>query len=355
MATICSWKPNELSTLVRRHLTEGQCVALPSESTYEIVASADAAAQLKGFCTNQTRPALVIGDGPEIFDWLPHLGGSSLRLLAWLGPGAITLMADAGYRYGLFPRLPETARNLLLHEGRIAVRSPSHAIWSELPSAGLPLLSVPLAGATTAADVARLTGERVSLIVDDGPTQYGTLPSVVQVDGRRCSLAFEGALKREVFDDYTRCDIVFVCTGNTCRSPLAEVLCAQLLARHLGCGTLELIQHGFHVHSTGLAAMMGAEASPEAVQVAREDYNADLSLHRSKAATLDTFLYAAHIFTMTASHWYSLQSIPIRARLLSPQNEDIADPIGGELADYRACARQIHECLLQRLPELLES
>jgi len=42
-------------------------------------------------------------------------------------------------------------------------------------------------------------------------------------------------------------------------------------------------------------------------------------------------------------------------RLLSPEDEDVTDPIGGELADYQACVNQIRTCLHKRLPELLES
>ena len=57
---------------------------------------------------------------------------------------------------------------------------------------------------------------------------------------------------------------VFVCTGNTCRSPLAEGLCKKLLAERLGCPAEELPQRGFLVISAGIAAMMGGEAAAEA-------------------------------------------------------------------------------------------
>ena len=75
--------------------------------------------------------------------------------------------------------------------------------------------------------------------------------------------------------------ILFVCTGNTCRSPLAEALFKKQLADRLGCGVGDLAGKGFFVHSAGLAAMMGGPAAAEAVAVAAS-YGADLSHHASR-------------------------------------------------------------------------
>jgi len=63
--------------------------------------------------------------------------------------------------------------------------------------------------------------------------------------------------------------ILFVCTGNTCRSPLAEALCKKRLAKQLRCDVVDLPDHGFVVLSAGLAAMIGSPAAPEAVETAR--------------------------------------------------------------------------------------
>jgi protein-tyrosine phosphatase len=224
--------------------------------------------------------------------------------------------------------------------------------------ADAPLISVAFDGAVAASDVARLVDADLACIVDAGPTPFGQLPSLAQVDGRRCALVHEGGLTREQFDDLTTCSILFVCTGNTCRSPMAAGLCSKLLADQLGCSPGGLKQHGFCVQSVGLAAMMGAPASPDAIEVAAE-FGADISAHRSSMVTLDALMTADHIFAMTAAHWYTMKGIPIaempEPRLLSPQDEDVSDPIGGERSDYRACANQILDCLRQRLPELLES
>ena len=358
MPAIHSWQPNESSDLVIRHLVEGKCVVLPTESTYEIVASALQPAAVANLhkLAPESWPTIVVRDYANLFDWLPLLRGEAPRIFRKMGAGPITLTADAGFAQGLFARLPEATRQLLVHDGRIAIRWPSHAIWDELRQVNLPFVSIPISGGTTSAETARLVGDRVSCILDAGETQFGAMPTVVQAEGRRCRLVRENAVTREQIDELALCRILFICTGNTCRSPMAEVLCAKLLAEQLGCTPGELSRHGFCVQSAGLAAMMGSEASPDGVRVVA-DHGADLSRHRSRMATMEMLLWADHIFTMTASHAYALSPVAQiqTPQLLSPAGDDVADPIGGELSDYRTCAEQIIQYLRQRLPELLEA
>jgi L-threonylcarbamoyladenylate synthase len=361
MAYILSWQSNELSAIVIRHLTEGRCVVLPTESTYEIVASAlnPAAATTFGkLATANQAPAIVLFDYAELFDWLPLLRGAGARLFRKLGPGSIVLRAEGGYRTGLWARLPSAIQALSARDQRLAVRWPDHPAWSELRQAGLPLVTMAIPGAVTAEETARLLGDQVACIIDAAATKLGGVPTVARIDGRRCLVEQPSLLNQEQIDALTVCRTLFLCTGNTCRSPLAEALCLKMLAERCGCLPEDLPQHGFLVQSAGLAAMRGGEASEEGVRVAA-DLGADLSRHRSRMVTMEMLLWADHLFAMTAGHCYSIESIGAaelpQVRLISPDGHDIADPIGGERADYRACAMQILACLQQRLPELLES
>ncbi|HPP54288.1 MAG TPA: protein tyrosine phosphatase, partial [Thermoguttaceae bacterium] len=61
--------------------------------------------------------------------------------------------------------------------------------------------------------------------------------------------------------------LLFVCTGNTCRSPMAEALARKMISDRLGCPPDQIEEAGVLVMSAGIAAVLGAPASPEAVEV----------------------------------------------------------------------------------------
>lgn len=149
--------------------------------------------------------------------------------------------------------------------------------------------------------------------------------------------------------------VLFVCTGNTCRSPLAEVLCKKLLAERLGCAVGELPQRGFLVLSAGVAAMMEGAAAEEAVAVAQA-HGADLSGHRSRPLTADLVAQADYLVGMTAGHVQAVaQQFPRlgpRPRLLSPEGEDVPDPVGCDLAVYQECAGRLWDHLQRFVAEL---
>lgn len=149
-----------------------------------------------------------------------------------------------------------------------------------------------------------------------------------------------------------RRSILFVCTGNTCRSPLAESLCRSKLAAALGCPPEDLEAKGFLVASAGVMAYPGDPATPEAVLVAGEA-GADLGGHRSRPLIPEMLERATDVFAMTEMHLMALLSVP---RAVGPEpkllceNEDLPDPIGGDLDEYRACARVIAVQLDRLIP-----
>lgn len=134
-----------------------------------------------------------------------------------------------------------------------------------------------------------------------------------------------------------------MCTGNTCRSPLAEAICKRLLADRLGCAPSELDGRGVVVRSAGVMAYPGDPASPPAVGVAAE-LGADLAAHRSRPVTPDLLAEATDVIAMTAGHVAALElrypNLGPPPRLLGG-DRDLPDPIGGDADEYRACARLI--------------
>jgi protein-tyrosine phosphatase len=338
-------------------LRAGRLVVLPTESVYVVTAAALAPGALAAL--NQAVGAdvplsILLGQAVEVFDWLPFLRGAGIRLARRFWPGPLTLVSATGLGQGLFPRLPEILQSRLAPKHELSVRLPEHAAALQIAQQlGMPLIAAGTAWTEPAQAAAGLAGHD-ALIIQDGRTRFALPDTVVEVHGRAWRTLREGAIPSDAIDEAAPCRIVFVCTGNTCRSPLAEGLCRRLLADKLGCAVTDLAKQGFCVQSAGLAAMMGMEAAPEAVAVAGE-LGADLIGHGSRPLSMEMLLRADRLFAMTASHLRLLHEVGgAFPRLLAPSGEDVADPIGGTPEVYRECALQIRSYLEKLLPELWE-
>ena len=146
--------------------------------------------------------------------------------------------------------------------------------------------------------------------------------------------------------------MLFVCTGNLCRSPLAAASFLQA-ARECGANIKTL--------SAGIYASPGARPPWEVVQLARED-SLDLSRHRASPITREAFEEADLVIVMERAHADALHALygeeDGKVRLLSEFIQgrsgprDIADPFEGSVADYRACLARIREGLAGLLRHL---
>ena len=130
--------------------------------------------------------------------------------------------------------------------------------------------------------------------------------------------------------------ILFICTGNTCRSPMAQGVMEKLLAQRGLDGKVACA-------SAGLAAFPGSTANDKAVEAAKE-WGIDLSGHRSRQATEEMLGQADEILVMTADQMAFLkQRFPQWAGKIQMPLGGVPDPYGGTLEDYRGCLARLME------------
>jgi len=347
-------------------LAEGDLVVFPTETVYGVGASARSAAGVQKIFEAKGRShevplALAIKSAEEALDYVPQMGRVAERLARRCWPGPITLVVDQSEESGLIEQLPESVRQAVAPKGTVGLRVPAHetvlAILQML-AGPITLTSVNRSGsppAVTAEQAVENLGEHVALVLDDGACRYGQPSTVVRAtaDGFHCLR--EGVVNQSALDRLSSMIILLVCTGNTCRSPMAEVMMRQLVAEKLGCTVEELDQRGVLVASAGIAAAPGCGPSAEAVRVMKEK-SLCLANHASQPLTEKLVRHADVILTMTGGHRQAIlrrwPDAASRTQTLCPDAGDISDPIGGPLSVYRTCAEQVESALRERINEL---
>jgi protein-tyrosine-phosphatase len=146
---------------------------------------------------------------------------------------------------------------------------------------------------------------------------------------------------------------LFVCSGNTCRSPMAAAICNAEIAARLKIPFEALETVNAHALSAGLTARVGAALTAEAQQ-ALHSLNVPARAHAARNLTADLADRVEMIFCMTRAHRKAvidaIPSVAGKTYCLDPEG-DIEDPIGGGLEDYLNCARHIHRLIRWRLDE----
>lgn len=136
-------------------------------------------------------------------------------------------------------------------------------------------------------------------------------------------------------------NVLFVCTGNTCRSPMAEGYLRDFLSK----SNFRDIQ----ALSMGISAYSGQPASAYSVIVLKED-GIDISEHGARELNTELITASTLILTMTERHkTFLIQTFPENKEKVKTLSEfaeipgDIPDPFGGTKDDYKQVAEEIHK------------
>ncbi|MBA4104441.1 MAG: threonylcarbamoyl-AMP synthase [Pirellula sp.] len=347
-------------------LAEGKLVVFPTETVYGLAASARRADGVRRIFEAKGRAhnaplALAIRSVEDALDYAPSLGVKAQRLARRCWPGPITLVVKHGGDESLLRQLPEEVRAAVAPNGEVGLRVPAHSAVLDvlhMLAGPIALTSANVSGqpdAVTAEEAIRSLGSHVGLVIDDGPCRYGQPSTVVRARDDSYECLREGVVPASALERLASMLIVIVCTGNTCRSPMAEALMRKLVAEQLGCKIEEVEQRGVLISSAGVSASPGGSAAPEAIATMKQR-GLDLTRHESQPLTEKLVRQADVIFALTGAHRQAIirrwPEAATRTLLVQPDNTDIEDPIGHPAEVYEQCALTIEDALRKQVRAL---
>ncbi|MBU0718971.1 MAG: threonylcarbamoyl-AMP synthase, partial [Planctomycetes bacterium] len=347
-------------------LRNGGIVAFPTETVYGVgacVANPGAIARLRELKQRPKEKAFTVhvasrDDASELAPNMPKLARRFARK-CWPGPLTIIAPVGDGASTALAARLSADAATAVYYNGTVGLRCPDDATAEAL----LRAVDAPVVAASanradgpaprTARDVRRALGNEIDLLIDGGKTRYAKASTIIRFGSDSYEVLREGVIDLAAIGRLAMLRILFVCTGNTCRSPMAEGLARRLLADRLGCREDELADRGIAVESAGTAGGFGAASDQSVAVMGRRSI--EISQHSASALSPDRIREADYIFTMTASHRDIVCDMVPSARervALLLEDQDVRDPIGGDEAEYEACVQAIEKGVRARLQEV---
>lgn len=349
-----------------QRLESGQLVVFPTETVYGIGCRVEPEA-LERLNKLKSRPAgrpytLHVGKQTDIHKYLPDVRLKAQKLIKNTWPGPVTIIFELTARQMEKQRQKLSAGvvDILYHQQSLGVRCVENRIASHL----LQLASCPVVApsanladqkpAVTAQQALENLHGKVDLVLDGGRCKYQKPSSVTKVHSSHLEVLREGVYSLTELQEMSVVEFLFVCTGNTCRSPMAAGIFRHELAKKLGTDVDLLEQIGYKVASAGIMERTGFPATAQAIAACGHK-GIDISSHRSQPVSRRLIEQSDLIFVMTASHYHQLVNFAPEAgdkcQLLA-DDKDIADPIGQPVEAYDRCADFIEQSIRKRIYEL---
>ncbi|MDI6740662.1 MAG: L-threonylcarbamoyladenylate synthase [Candidatus Edwardsbacteria bacterium] len=330
-------------------LSGGGIIAFPTDTVYGLGCRADASAAVKRIYRikgrDRNKPLiLMIRGAASLPDLTAEMPAAARFLIEQFWPGPLTIIFKASGKVREWK---------LSKGGTIGIRRTAEPAVQRI----LARLFVPLATTSanpsgspesfSALDVARNLRRPVDLILDGGFLAARAPSTVLDVTGETPVVLRKGAVPRSELEQalgapvkLNAVDVMFVCTGNTCRSPMAEGYFRKIMPREW--------KDRVTVHSSGTGALPGMPATGTAVAVARRG-RFGIESHWATLLTDRLIRQADLIVAMEEQHCQAIRGLAPEARpaLLAP--DGVPDPIGGEIADYQLTM----DIIMRRMPDVL--
>jgi tRNA threonylcarbamoyl adenosine modification protein (Sua5/YciO/YrdC/YwlC family) len=343
---------------IRTALAHGNVVAVPTDTVYGLVCDSsnkNALEKLIALKGRAHKPFAFFISKQRYEDFVQVV---KKKIIEYFIPGPITIILRK-----------QPSVSLPLIEDKIGIRTPQNNSLIQLLSAYEQPLCATSANRsgekplTSAAAIAHEFGDQL-LIIDGG--KLGVEPStVIDLTTTPPTLCRKGVVpileiekvygRPVLLDPLLSFNVLFVCSGNTCRSPMA----AGILTAIVG-------DERCHIRSAGTLPVGGSPASQYSAEVVRE-YGGSIDEHVSQSLTQDLIAWADVIFVMAYTHYHETISLTPQAAVKTfllkeykrkVKYNEIADPVGKDKKAYEQTAQEMMPSLKliardikKRLPE----
>lgn len=327
-------------------LKKGGIVAFPTDTIYGLgvnILLPDAVQKVYEVKQrSKSRPLpILLSSSQQLSDFINQISPSVQKLIQTFWPGPLTLIlpCDKGP----------------LATQKVGFRVPDHGIATSIVEKAAVPIGCPSAnfsgqpGPRTAQEVLKNLEGKIDLVIDAGPTQIGKESTVIEVDRDRIKFLRHGYISEELIDTCLNRPtleknkikkVLFVCTGNSCRSVMAEGFFNKLVKD----------QKSVRAISAGTTAFPGIRPSENGVLVMKEQ-GVDISNHLSQALTPELIASSDLIIAMTRAHQRFILEIAKNPSVDTKKihllmnfssrwdffGVDVEDPIGQPIWAYQQC------------------